>query len=325
MIATTKTSAQRRKTAARFSPAKLRSKADLAVLQSAMAQMVMRPLTPDNRMRKRWPDGRATADLAGQIAKPNDRLTSFERIEIYNRSYWFRVLDSLYEDCPALRAVMGDKKFLRMAEEFMQKRPSRYWTLRDLPEHLAEFILAEPNWTRPHTALCHDIARFEWAQVEVYDTASLPLFTMDDLLDADPSRLKLNLQPYLQLLELDYPVDDFILAVRDRENLLRGDTSGMPAAPKAGKLRTVALPRRESCCVAVHRHGGRIYIKRLDPAAFKVLCAIRSGKPLAAALAAGLPKRSVKGQDLVAQVRGWFSNWMELGWFCRRNHRSAKN
>ncbi len=26
--------------------------------------------------------------------KPNDRLTSFERLEIYNRHYWFRVLSA---------------------------------------------------------------------------------------------------------------------------------------------------------------------------------------------------------------------------------------
>ncbi len=310
----------KRKTPAarRFAPERLRRKDDLTALQRAMAAMVTRPLTPDNRMQRRWGDGRPTAELAAQIAKPNERLTAFERIEIYNRSYWFRVLDSLYEDCPGLRAVLGDKRFLRLAEEFLQKRPSTYWTLRDLPEHLADFIAAEPQWTRPHTALCRDIARFEWAQVEVYDTAALPLFTADDLLDSDPARLKLNLQPYLQLLELRHPVDDFILSLRDRDNLLRHDTSSVPNAPKSGRAARRRLPRPERCCVAVHRHQGRIYFKRLEPAAYRILQAIRAGRTLQQALAAGLNRQPRKGEDLAAQVQGWFRTWMELGWFCRR-------
>ena len=144
--------------------------------------------------------------------KPNDRLTSFERLEIYNRMYWFRVLDSLYEDCPGLRAVLGDRRFMRLAEAYLQKYPSRSFTLRNLPARLEKFIGEEPRWTRPHTALCRDLARFEWAQVEVYDGAALPLFTVEHLRGADPVKLKLSLQPYLQLLEVGYPVDDFMIA-----------------------------------------------------------------------------------------------------------------
>ena len=50
--------------------------------------------------------------VADSFIKPNDRLTSFERLEIYNRVYWFRVLDCLYDDYPGLRAVLGERKFM---------------------------------------------------------------------------------------------------------------------------------------------------------------------------------------------------------------------
>jgi hypothetical protein len=42
-------------------------------------------------------------DVAAEFIKPNDRLSSFERLEIYNRQYWFRVLDCLYDDYPGPR------------------------------------------------------------------------------------------------------------------------------------------------------------------------------------------------------------------------------
>jgi len=300
-------------------PARVDSTRDLADLQRAVWGLVSQPLTASNRMRPRTREGRSTAAAVGEIVKPNDRLTAFERLEIYNRMYWFRVLDSLYEDCPGLRAVLGDRKFMRLAEAYLQKYPSRSYTLRNLPSRLEQFISEEPRWTRPHTALCRDLARFEWAQVEVYDGAARPLFTVADLRGARPDRVRLALQPYLQLVEVNYPVDDFLIAIKKREALLRGDASNAPTGVRTRKSRAVPRPRRQRCAIAVHRLEGRIYFKRLEPAACRVLLAIRSGRPLAQALAAGLPARGRgAGPAMAAKVQGWFATWMQLGWFCQR-------
>ncbi|HLP24705.1 MAG TPA: DNA-binding domain-containing protein, partial [Acidobacteriota bacterium] len=128
-----------------------RSRTELRALQQEMLAVVMNPLTRAHGTAPRLRDGRATKTAASAIAKANGRLTAFERLEIYNRMYWFRVLDSLHEDCPGLRAALGERKFLQLAEAFLQKHPSKYWTLRDLPRRLAQFIRAEPKWTAPHT------------------------------------------------------------------------------------------------------------------------------------------------------------------------------
>ena len=284
--------------------------------------VISRPLTADSRMQRRWPDGRATSAVAAEIAKPNDRLTSFERLEIYNRMYWFRVLDSLYDDCPGLRAVLGDGKFIRLAEAYLVKYPSGSFTLRNLPSRLAKFIRADPRYTKPHTALCHDLARFEWARVVVFDTASQPVFTVNDLLDFPPARqgkLRLELQPYLQLLQLDHPVDEFILAVKQREaQLLRGEASHAPTARRRLREKKVVRPPRARTHVAVHRLDGQIYFKRLEPAAYRILVALRTGATLEAALATGIPRAKKSQTDWAAKVQGWFRNWMELGWLCRR-------
>jgi len=305
----------------RFAPTKVHSTAELGDLQRAMWRVISRPLTAANRMQPRWTDGRATGAVAAQIAKPNDRLTSFERLEIYNRMYWFRVLDSLYDDCPGLRAVLGDKKFIALAEAYLVKYPSGSFTLRNLPSRLAHFIRTTPRHTRPHTALCHDLARFEWARVEVFDTAARPVFTIDDLLDVPAARhgkLRFELQPYLQLLRLEYAVDEFVLAVKQREaGLLRGDASNAPSALRRLRKKKVALPERSRTHVAVHRLNGQIYFKRLEPAAYRVLTALRRGETLERALAAGIPRAKKSRDEWAARVQGWFRTWMELGWLCR--------
>lgn len=305
-----------------FAPTKVASTRDLADLQRAMWRVISRPLTADNQMQRIWPDGRRTSQLTAQIAKPNDRLTSFERLEIYNRMYWFRVLDSLYDDCPGLRAVLGDAKFVQLAEAYLVKYPSGSFTLRDLPSRLAHFIRSEPRYTRPHTALCHDLARFEWARVVVFDTASQPVFTMNDLLDVPSARqgkLKLALQPYLQLLRLDYPVDDFVLEVKQREaELLRGEASNAPSARRKMREKKNLLPKRARTHVAVHRLDSRIFFKRLEPASYRILTALREGATLEQALVTGIPRGKKSRVDWAAKVQGWFRNWMELGWLCKR-------
>ena len=301
-------------------PTRVNSTAELAALQRAMWTLISRPLTAASRMPRRWKDGRPTAQLAAQIAKPNDRLTSFERLEIYSRMYWFRVLDSLYEDCPGLRAALGQTRFMKLIEAYLVKYPSRSFTLRDLPSRLTRFIREEPQWTQPHTELCHDLARFEWARIAVFDSAALPVFTIDDLLDADPARLKLNLQPYLQLLQLDYPVDEFILAVKQRDELSRSEASNTSIANVAKKTngKKLTRPKPEPTQVAVHRMDGTIYFKRLDPAAYRILRAIQRGKTLEQALNAGIPSAKNSQEDWAAKIQAWFRTWMELGWFCQR-------
>ena len=101
-------------------------------LQRRMARAVMTPLTRSERMRAVAPDGRSMRAVAIQIIKPNDRLTSFERLEIYNRQYWFRVLSGFAEDFPGLRAVLGGRRFDAMAKAYLMDCPSQSFTLRNL-------------------------------------------------------------------------------------------------------------------------------------------------------------------------------------------------
>ena len=75
----------------------------LREIQQRMGNAVMHPLTANDQAPRRL---KAEAEA---IIKKNDRLSSLERLEIYNRSYWFRVLDSLVEDFPGVRAIDGGK------------------------------------------------------------------------------------------------------------------------------------------------------------------------------------------------------------------------
>lgn len=272
----------------------------------------MRPLAPGDRMQRRWRDGRPMAEVAAGFIKPNDRLTAFDRLEIYNRMYWFRIIDCLYDDCPGLRAALGERKFSRLAIAYLTKHPSRSFTLRNLGARLEEFIRTAPHWTAPRTALAREIARFEWAQTVAFDEAALPVIQPAAFARAHPARLRLHLQPYLTLLALAHPVDSFVIAVKKRDTLRAEASNATTSARPAGRGRHVALPRRERTWVAVHRLDNRLYYKRLDAPAFRILTALRDGRTLAHAVAAA-------GRGVTAaQVQEWFALWAKLGWLCPR-------
>ncbi len=128
----------------------------LAALQRTMARAVMQPLTASERMQKRAPDGKSMRAYASRFIKPNDRLTSFERLEIYNRQYWFRVLSSMVEDFPGLCAVLGDKRFEAMSKAYLVDCPSRSFTLRNLGARLESWLRKHPKWAGPKQALAVD-------------------------------------------------------------------------------------------------------------------------------------------------------------------------
>ena len=301
----------------RHAPRRLQSTEDLRMLQRLMTHVLVRPLTAASRMQKKWIDGRPMADVVAEFSKPNNRLTGLERIEIYNRQYWFRLLDCIYADHPGLYAVLGHRKFFRLAEAYLAKYPSRSFSLRNLCSRLAQFIAEEPAWTRPHTALALDMARFEWAQIVAFDGPSTSVLTAQEIARANPLTLRVGLQPYLALLELAYPVDDYSIAVKKR-GALRGETSNaMEAAPKGKKKSRSARPKKQTVFVAVHRHENMLYYKRLEPAAYRILCALRDGMPVAEACA--LVAASA------AQIQQWFKLWIELQWICQRSSaRAAK-
>ena len=271
------------------SSSKISSRRDLLNLQRAMGGAIMRSLTP------RWNMDKASKPVADAIIKPNDRLTSFERLEIYNRQYWFRLIDCLYDDYPGVRAVLGEKKFAKLTKDYLAKHPSTSFTLRNLGQHLVPFL---------RHPMAHDMARLEWARIVAFDGEARPVVTADDLLDSNPGKLRLALQPYITLLKLRYPLDDYLLALK--QDSLRAEASNAVTELHHRRVKKLRRPKPETVYVAVHRVQNAVYYKRLSREQFKILAALQAGKTLAQACTGNADN-----------LRQWFAAWSSFGWFCR--------
>ena len=286
----------------------------LAALQRQMAAAVMRPLTRDEQMRQRTEDGQSVAKDAESFIKPNDRLTSFERLEIYNRQYWFRVFSSFEEDFPGLKSIVGTKRFERLMRAYLEDHPSRSFTLRNLGSSLVKWLKKNPQYTEPNTESAVAMASLEWAHIEAFDNEQrFPLAAEAIAALDDTSRLAL--QPYVRLMESSYAVDDALIAVKD---------SGHAAGTQSSNAVTIHLvrrtrsrkPRREQIYLAVHRHDDTVYYKRLSREDYLLLKAFEGESTLSDAIDASFADSSIAESERPAHIQSAFHYIMQMGWLC---------
>lgn len=286
----------------------------LEEIQRTMAAAVMQPLTADENMQMTAADGRSMDAVASSFVAPNSKLSAFERLEIYNRQYWYRVMGALAEDFPGLRTVVGASAFEAMSIAYLKEHPSRSFTLRNLGSKLAEWLAAHPTFAGRRHRLAVDVARMEWAFVEAFDSAEWAPLTLEQIATLDAGS-KLALQPHLQLIALEYPADELVLNLHKRE---KRQTSEAGVSHEGLAEPPAKLPRlrRKQTWLAAHRVDYSVYYLRLEREEFLTLRAIREGIPLADALATGFIGSKVAEPRRPQRIQQWFGKWAELGWIC---------
>ena len=289
---------------------------NLQELQRRVAAVVMQPLTRADGMLRKTLDGRAVKAEAEALIKPNRVLSSFERLEIYNRQYWFRVLSSFAEDFSGLRTIVGARKFEGLMRAYLTECPSESFTLRNLGSHLEEWLLSNPEWITPREDLALDMVRLEWAHIQAFDGGYEPNLTRAEIESAG-LELRVSLQPYVQLLRLTYPVDDLLIEVHDHEG--DSDTSSNAARQRQfrRRIRHYEQPEPQRIYLAVHRLDDSVYYKRLQLESYRMLKALSKHEPLGTAIDLAFENSSMPEQERIVALQQWFGNWAELGWFCR--------
>jgi hypothetical protein len=284
----------------------------LLELQRRMAADVLRPLTPDFDMQAVAQDGQPTATMVSRYIKPSATLTSFERLEIYNRQYWFRVLDGLSEDYPGLSAIVGPDRFEALIRAYLADNPSTSFTLRNLGKRLPSWIARHPEFTGRRHDLVVDAARVEWAYVEAFDGASLPLLTQTDASLVSPATV-LALQPHLQLLHLRYPVDDIVIAVHRSKPDAEIVSSAATMRKRPARER-LAKMRRSDIYLAVHRHDDSVYHSRLTAEQFRLLSALRDGHTVDSAIRTVFAGSRLTPEKEAATIQEIFAHASQLSW-----------
>jgi hypothetical protein len=267
---------------------------DLSNLQTWLAEQM--------RSRRALPARDEVRAEAAEHLTGNDRLSPVEQLEIYREQFWLRHTASLVEDFPGVGGILGQQEWEALVESYLDEHAPVGWTLRELgrafPGHVAR------RQGLAHRELCSDMARLEWAFIELFDArdvAALDLSRLGELPAGSVENGKIVLNPALALLEVGYPVADL------RARLLE-QRSGSSATP-------VAVPDPEPQQLVLYRaRNRRLYHRPVGPEAFALLAGLGRGLSLVRACEHALERAPEHGERLQRNVGTWFRQWAERGW-----------
>jgi hypothetical protein len=295
----------------------------LLELERRMAEAVMLPLARDEKMQRKARNGGSMKTEAAAFIKPNSRLTSFERLEIYNRQYWFRIISAFAEDFPGLAAVISQAAFDRLTRAYLAECPSQSFTLRNLGSQLEAWIERHPDYAGRKFALALDVVRLEWAYIEAFDNAEERALTLADMAQLD-GESQLSLQPHLRLLHLAHAVDDFVIEVHRQQGSQGVASNAISEAKHSRRRRPPLSLNREEIFLCVHRYENAVYYKRLEREEYHLLLALGEESTLGEALDRAFVSSRLTEEERPARVQTWFANWAELGWFCRHKPAASR-
>jgi hypothetical protein len=318
--------------------------------QRTIARAVTQPLTSRDTMKRdtrrrdtmrRCANQRETAAMGAvdaiALVKPNSRLSSLERLEIYSRSYWSRVLDALGEDFPGVRAVVGAQRFDRLRRAYLSDCPSESFTMRNLGRHLPAWMERHPEFAGPNQDIALDIAKLEWAQIESFDAAEYERLGPAGIAALDAGST-LRLQPHLRWMQASSDVDTLLLEVRssvERDLVLnqarnkgrdqiyhRGRALRALPAKRIARARFATSPT--PLCLAIHRHELVVHYKRLDAEMFRLLEALGQPLPIGEALEIAYANSTLTAEQCRQHAQESFALFASLGWFCKPGPHPSK-
>jgi hypothetical protein len=241
---------------------------------------------------------------AERVVTRSRALSGLERLAIYNRAYYARLLECLRESFPVLFHALGEDAFGSFALDYLQKYPSRSYTLNDLganfPRYLRESRPADepgPSW--PDFVI--DLATLEWTYNEVFDGPGVEghlLLRPDRLRAIPPERwpdARLVPVPCLRLLHLSYPVHGYYTAVRRRKE---------PEFPEPAAT-FLAVTRRR---YVIRRH-------ELSRPQFVLLEALLRGQSVGEAIGLAGEAAGDDVDQFAADLAEWFREWTAEGFF----------
>ena len=128
------------------------------------------------------------------------RLSASDRLAIYNRSYYYRLLDALCSVFEQTRRVVGSAQFERLALAYLSRHPSEHPAIERVGRLFPQYLRGGEALTEPIA----DLAALEWARLSVL-VAPNPrgLLVTTDLESASFPSAQLRFVPALHWLQLD--------------------------------------------------------------------------------------------------------------------------
>jgi hypothetical protein len=236
--------------------------------------------------------------VAAQLT-PSATLSAAQRLAVYQRGYFARLLSCMAGQFKALRHALGEELFADFVEVYLSQHPSRSPTLSDLGQHFADYLEASrpdaelPTEQRESWAdLMVDLARYEWQLFLKFDGPGPEDLPMAGASTPDEA---LRIQPSLSLHQYRFAVDSYCHAVTQGED--------------------PPMPGQQTTRLALLRNQYRVGIFRLTPAQSHFLQGMLNGLSVSQALTATASQFNTPAQEARQYWQNWRQGWVRSGFF----------
>ncbi len=242
------------------------------------------------------------ADIV-QVILPSREMTSLDRLQIYGRAYFGRLLECLAAQFPAVKHAVGEDAFNGLAFGYLVEHPSKSYSLSTLGSSFDEYL----NATRPprfedadpeapdFADFLIELARLERVYAEVFDGPGperSPDLNASELAGLSPQAFaesRLIFHSCVRLLKLRFPVHEYATAIR----------RGLEPTPPVSRPIHLVVTRRD-------------YIVRrfeITKPQFQVLTSLMNGETAGEALIQLLTEPTTDAAMLQADLQSWFREW----------------
>jgi len=188
-------------------------------------------------------------------------------------------------------------RFSRLVRAYLERHPSRHWSLNPLGHAFARFLEREAP-RGPRIGLLVELARLEWSLQEVFEAPPSPTLAEGALARIAPGDWsKRRLVPIAALQ---------LFAFEHRCNAIAGSVRRDEPLPPLGRQRTF---------VAVYRKDWKVWRMDLDRLQFELLAALCRGRTLAQALEHAARGHRGSQAELAKRVQGACASFVSEGFF----------
>ncbi len=192
--------------------------AELEQIQRWLTSIMIKPGALNDRIR--------LADEAykldnGKVVQPSATMSSGQKIGIYARGYIARLMECMEGEYPAVRYLLGEDLFNTFVKTYLINVPSRSPDLYDLGKDFAAFLKASQPTNAADTSMFDlpvELAILERALAEASRIRGLERQENNRAIDSQMhflfGTISFKTSPCLILLDLQFPLADFIKAVQ---------------------------------------------------------------------------------------------------------------
>ena len=210
------------------------------------------------------------------------------RLAVYADGYVARMQEALEDVYPAIRRMVGAKRFAELSAAFAADRPSRQYNLNAVGEALPEWLEAWP--ASVSLLFLPDLARLERAIAHAFHAPQEPVAAgLDTVSPEHWPQLRFRFQPETAVLSSRWPILDLWMARTQPPGTMDLQVEGRPQH------------------VLVFREGLQVRCELLDTAWAAAAVALMAGKTLGEALA------HAAGTAPAVQAEALFARWAAAG------------